>query len=199
MSYSQFTLAKAVADFNLVLVEVPQFLPEVAPVTPSPTLTEFLETSLPLTATGSEKARSEGIIYPILWEVKRLLFSQVSLFSGEEFDVDSTVGLNGICDFILSRSVEQLFIQAPVVILTEAKKADIRTGLGQCVAEMVAAQRFNAAAERSITTVYGCVTSGTQWRFLKLEGQTVTIALTDYPLPPVDQILGFLIWMVREG
>lgn len=199
MSYSQFTLAKAVADFNLVLVEVPQFLPQVTPVTPSPTLTEFLETSLPLTATGSEKARSEGIIYPILWEVKRLLFSQVSLFSGEEFDVDPSVGLNGVCDFILSRSVEQLFIQAPVVILTEAKKADIRTGLGQCVAEMVAAQRFNAAAERSIRTVYGCVTSGTQWRFLKVEGQTVTIALTDYPLPPVDQILGFLIWMVREG
>jgi len=199
MSYSQFTLAQAVADFNLVLVEVPQFLPEVARVTPSPILTEFLETSLPLTATGSKKARSEGIIYPILWEVKRLLSSQVSLFSGEEFDVDPTVGLNGICDFILSRSVEQLFIQAPVVILTEAKKADIRTGLGQCVAEMVAAQRFNAAAERAITTLYGCVTSGTQWRFLKLEEQTVTIALTDYPLPPVDQILGFLIWMVREG
>lgn len=199
MSYSQFTLAQAVKDFNLVLIETSKFLPDVPPITPSAILTEFLETSLPLTATGSEKARSEGIIYPVLWEVKRILASQVSLFSGEEFDVNPTLGLNGVCDFILSRSVEQLFIQAPVVIVTEAKKADIRTGLGQCVAEMVAAQQFNAAAERSIETVYGCVTSGTQWRFLKLEGQRVTIALTDYPLPPVDQILGFLIWMVREG
>ncbi|MEQ8463899.1 hypothetical protein [Coleofasciculus sp. E1-EBD-02] len=30
-------------------------------------------------------------------------------------------------------------------------------------------------------------------------GEMVTIALTDYPLPPVDQILGFLIWMIRDG
>jgi len=43
------------------------------------------------------------------------------------------------------------------------------------------------------------VSNGTQWRFLKLEGQTVTIDLIDYPLPPVEQILGFLVWMVREG
>ncbi len=64
---------------------------------------------------------------------------------------------------------------------------------------MVAAQRFNQAKEQPITTVYGCVSSGTQWRFLKLEGQTVTIDLVDYPLPPIEQILSFLVWMVKSG
>jgi hypothetical protein len=43
------------------------------------------------------------------------------------------------------------------------------------------------------------VTSGTVWRFLQLEGQTVTIDLNDYPVPPVDQILSFLIWMSQNG
>ncbi len=58
------------------------------------------------------------------------------------------------------------------------------------MAEMVAAQRFNQAKEQPITAVYGCVSSGTQWRFLKLEGQT---------LPPIEQILSFLVWMVKSG
>jgi hypothetical protein len=50
-----------------------------------------------------------------------------------------------------------------------------------------------------ITTVYGTVSTGTQWRFIKLEGQTVTIDLTDYPLPPIEQILSFLVWMANLG
>ncbi|MHC5828178.1 MAG: hypothetical protein ACYT04_72875, partial [Nostoc sp.] len=65
------------------------------------------------------------------------------------------------------------------------------------VAEMLAAQRINETSENIISTIYGVVSSGTQWRFMKLERQTVTIDLTDYPLPPADQILGFLVWMVK--
>lgn len=69
----------------------------------------------------------------------------------------------------------------------------------QCIAEMVAVQLFNQANQINIPTIYGAVSNGTQWRFLKLEGATVAIDLMDYALPPVDQILGFLVWMVREG
>ncbi len=90
-------------------------------------------------------------------------------------------------------------MEAPAIVVVEAKKADLKSGLGQCIAEMVAAQRFNEAKKQSFTAVYGTVTSGTQWRFLKLEGQTVTIDLMDYSLPPVELILSFLVWMVRAG
>jgi hypothetical protein len=78
-------------------------------------------------------------------------------------------------------------------------KIAVRTGFGQCIAEMVAAQRFNAAKTRPVSVIYGSITSGTQWRFLKLEDNTVTIDLTDYPLPPVEQIVGILVWMVQNG
>ena len=81
----------------------------------------------------------------------------------------------------------------------EAKKEDLKPALGQCLAEMVAAQRFNQQKQQPIAAIYGTVTSGTAWRFLKLSGQTVSIDLADYPLPPVEQILGFLVWMVQEG
>ena len=197
MPYSQFnTLAKALKAFNLSVQEQ-RFLPSLPPIAPSAVLQGFLDETLPAAASGSEKVRSEGIIYPVLVEVRKILDRQVSVFSGEDFTVDEAQGLNGVVDFLVSRSPIISTILTPVAAIVEAKKGDITTGLGQCVAEMVAAHLFNQQNEQPIATIYGSVSNGTQWRFLKLEDQVVTIDLTDYPLPPVDQILGFLVWMIR--
>lgn len=94
-------------------------------------------------AVGSEKARSEAIIYPVLQEVRRVLELKVSLFSGEDFSVNESQGLSGVCHFLISRSPEMVSIEAPAVVIVEAKRADLKLGLGQCAAEMVAAQIFN--------------------------------------------------------
>ena len=200
MSYSQFkTLASVKEAFGLVTKEGLRFLPQVDPIKPSETLRNFLEYSLPVAlATGSEKARSELIISPVLMEVRQILQQRISFFSGEDFTVDETVGLNGTCDFLLSRSTELIDIEAPVFILVEAKKADLKSGLGQCAAEMVAAQRFNLNKGQSISTIYGCVSNGTQWRFMQLQAKVLTVDLNDYPLPPVAQILALLAWMAEN-
>ena len=92
-----------------------------------------------------------------------------------------------------------LAIEALAVVIVEAKQADLKTGIGQCVAEMIAAQKFNEAKKKSIPTIYGSVSNGVQWQFMKLEKQTVTIDLTIYPLPPMEQILGFLVWMLSTA
>jgi hypothetical protein len=200
MPYSKFTLSKAVEDFQITVIEGSRFLPEISPISPTALLKDILKETLPWAiAVGSEKARSEGIINPVLLEVKRQLPGQISVFSGEEFNVDPEAELSGYCDFLISRSPEQLYIKAPAIVIVEAKKEDLKPALGQCLAEMVAAQRFNQQKQQPISVIYGTVSSGTAWRFLKLEGQTVTIDLADYPLPPVEQILGFLVWMVQEG
>lgn len=201
MPYSQFTTVSKVKEaFNLTTVEGIRFLPEIEPIQPSVILKSLLETNLPWAiATSTEKARSEAIINPVLLEVRRIFNQRIAVFSGEEFNVDGTVGLNGICDFLISSSPEQLDIEAPAVIVVEAKKEDLKVGLGQCIAEMVAAQKFNENKGRPIKAIYGVVSSGTQWQFLKLSGTEVMIDLNIYALPPVEQILGFLVWMVREG
>jgi len=199
MPYSSFTLAKAKKEFGLTTAEGGRFLPPIDPIAPSSRLQEALEDLPWAIAVGSQKAKSEGIIYPILQEVRRILNNQVSLFSGRDFTVDVNKGLNGYVDYLISRSQEQLEIEAPVVVVGEAKRDNLNEGLGQCIAEMVAAQMFNQENQINISTIYGSVSNGTQWRFLKLEGSTVTIDLMDYSLPPVDQILGFLVWMVRES
>lgn len=87
----------------------------------------------------------------------------------------------------------------PLVVIIEAKKGDLNAGIGQCIAEMVAAQRFNEFKGNPTSAIYGSITNGTQWRFLKLVEQIIEIDLTDYPLPPIDQILGFLVWMVKNA
>jgi len=201
MSYRDFTsIIKVKQAFGLTTVEGPRFLPQISPIAPSATLTDFLANSLPVAvATGSEKARSEMIITPVLLEVRKILQQNISLFSGEDFTVDYETGLNGICDYLISRSPEMLEIEAPAVAVVEAKKADLKTGIGQCVAEMVAMQKFNEAKGKPISVIYGSVSNGTQWRFLKLEEKIVSIDLNDYALPPVDEILGMLVWMVRDG
>ncbi|MEA5620879.1 hypothetical protein VB711_24005 [Cronbergia sp. UHCC 0137] len=200
MPYSQFTsIGKVKEAFGLKTQEGGRFIPAIEKIEVSATLKAYLEESIPISSSASEKSRSEGIIYPVLLEVRKILTRQVSLFSGEDFTVDESVGLNGMCDFLLSRSPEVLEIEAPVIVIVEAKKADLRTGFGQCIAEMVAAQRFNAAKNRPVSVIYGSITSGTQWRFLKLENDLVTIDLMDYALPPVEEILGMLVWMMQNG
>lgn len=200
MSYSDFTLRKVKQTFGINTIENQKFLPEIQPIAASATLTDFLTESLPLAiATGSEKARSELIISPVLLEVRKILQRKISLFSGTDFTVDSALGLNGVCDFVLSLSAEQLEVEAPAVMIVEAKKSDLNLGIGQCIAEMIAAQKFNEINNQPIPTIYGSVTNGTVWRFLQLTEQTVTIDFTDYPLPPVDVILGILVWMVTAA
>ena len=200
MPYSQFTIEKVKKDFQLTTVEGVRFFPDsIESVTPSSRLQAILEDLPWAIAVDTEKARSEVIINPVLLELRRIFNQQISVFSGEEFNIDASIGLNGVCGFLVCRSPEQLTVEAPAIVIVEAKKSDIKSGLGQCIAEMVAAQRFNEKREQPLTAVYGTVSSGTQWRFLKLEGQIVTIDLTDYSLPPIGQILSFLVWMTEMG
>lgn len=198
MPYSDFSLRKVKQDFNLTIVEQNTFLTKIQPQQPSPFLAEFIKKYLPLAlALNTEKARSEMLICPILLELKEISTSSISLFSGNDFTVDTSIGLSGVCDFLISLSSEQLFLEAPAVVVVEAKKEDLNGGLGQCVAEMIAAQRFNEDNNTSIPIIYGTVTTGDRWKFLKIENQTVTIGLMEYTLPPLEEILGILASFIR--
>jgi hypothetical protein len=196
MPYSSFTLAQVKQQFELqVLMDV--FFTDLPPLTPGDWLINLLKKSAPLAAAlGTEKVRSELIIAPLLFEFRELLDCQVSLFSGSDFSVDIESGLNGVCDFLLTRSPSEFVIEAPAIIIIEAKKGELNAGWGQCAAEMIAAQKFNSANNQGVATIYGCVTTGTRWQFLKLTGKDLTIDVTEYSLNPPDQILGIFKWMV---
>ncbi|GAX39684.1 hypothetical protein NIES4075_06400 [Tolypothrix sp. NIES-4075] len=57
---------------------------------------------------------------------------------------------------------------------------------------MVAAQLFNQQKENEIKTIYGSVTTGTNWKFMRLSGQIIEIDLNEYFINDVRKILGIL-------
>lgn len=192
MSFKDFSLAEVMTRLGLQVSEGDLFA-SAPPHPPSTWLTSILDETLSLAlALGNEKARSELLIAPVLVEVRRMCAHRVSLFSGVELNVDDARGLVGVCDFLLSRSPEQLFLRAPVLAVVEAKQENIKGGLGQCAAEMLAAQLFNAQTKAVVGTVYGAVTTGDMWRFLRLEATSLTIDTEQYPIARVERVLGIL-------
>jgi hypothetical protein len=190
MTYSDFTLDHVLATFQLTL-HTEQFFPDIQPIAVPSLLQETLDEGLSL-AYVSEKARSELIIMPILLSVRRMFRRAFSIYSGQRFDVDMAGGLSGECDFLLTLSPPLPIIQAPVVTLVEAKKQDIEAGLGQCAAQMVAAQLFNQKKNNEVAAIYGCVTTGEDWQFLQLHQQRLAIDSNRYYINEVGTILAVL-------
>jgi hypothetical protein len=199
MAYSDFSLREVLEAFGLTLREHPDLFGTAAAVEPGETLQLTLRHYLPLAlAINTEKARSEWIIAPILGDVRLRLEGRISLFSGTALNVDPARGLQGFCDFILSRSPIQHLLQAPALMVAEAKNLDLVGGLGQCIAAMVGAREFNAREGHPLTVVHGAVTRGDQWEFLKLEEDVVTLDMRVYAIQEVTKILGVLVQIMTQ-
>ncbi len=132
-------------------------------------------------------------------DIRRMLNFQIGFFSGSEFNVDLQAGLSGYCDYILTASKESYEIRTPVLTLVEAKNESIESGLGPCIAPMVAAQIFNQRNGEAIESIYGAVTTGTDWKFLKLIDKTIWIDKRNYFINEVGQILGILTMPFKDS
>lgn len=193
MAYSNFSLSDLIKQFGLILKDKNDLFGNIPEVGYSEYLDFTLKYNLRIASEiNTEKARSEMIITPVLLELRRMLDDKISLFSGKEFNVDLEKGLNGACDFLISLSESQIVIMAPVIAIVEAKKEDLIGGLGQCAAEMYAAQLFNQKEGNQIPIIYGVMTSGTVWRFLKLEGNALDVDVAEYYIKDIGKILGIL-------
>lgn len=160
---------------------------------------EMLDDIVPLAlSNNTEKARSELIISPVLLQLRKIENKKISLFSGVDFHVDEEKGLKGACDFIVSLSDEQLFLDAPVIAFVEAKKENIIQGVPQCIAEMKAAQIFNERRKNRVETIFGAVTTGIQWQFLRLINDRVSLDLDQYYIKELGKILGILHFMCNS-
>ena len=190
MAYSDFTLEAVERQCGITTQEAGLF--PGAPVAPVPDwLPGWLARGTRL-ALISEKARSEFIVVPILLAARELSGDRFAIYSGQRLDVDPDKGLVGECDFILALGPALPPLHAPLMTVVEAKKNDVEGGLGQCIAQMIAARQFNEAAGRTTSPVYGCVTTGETWQFLRLAGQVALLNRERYYLDNVAGILGAL-------
>lgn len=199
MAYRDWTLETVKKAFQLEEINAAGIFAEVELVEPSTHLATTLARNVPLAfAMCTEKGKSELIVSAVLVELWEHFDCSISFFSGIDFNVDAESGLTGVCDFLVSLSPAQFHLEAPVIVLVEAKRDNLTVGLGQCVAEMVAVQRFNDAGEHGTPCIYGALTSGIDWVFLKLDGKRLQLDMSAYTIERCDKILGVPASMVAQ-
>jgi hypothetical protein len=188
MAYADFTLDSVEKALSLS-IGLGELFPDIAHLPVPAWLSDLLNRGRESAALVTEKARSEFVVVPILLAARELSPDTLSIFSGQRLDVEPALGLVGECDFILARTSPVPRLKAPLLTILEAKKGDIESGLGQSIAQTVAARLFNERAGETDRPVFGCVTSGNDWQFFRLDGNEVVL---DRKLWFLDQVGGIL-------
>jgi hypothetical protein len=195
LTFSQVTIQDLKDRFGIT-VESEAFIPFVEPATLPDWLTTYLNINqLSPVIAKSEKAVSEMLIAPVLSAVKANNADRVSLFSGEPL---ANGELSGICDFVIAANPKAFLPEPPIMVLVEAKKQDIYGGIGQCIAEMLAAQYINQKLKVGSEVVFGCVTTGTEWLFIQLKAQRATTHPTLYYFTDLPRIISIFQWMIIQ-
>ena len=147
----------------------------------------------------SEKAKSEFLISPILAELEELNLQKFAFYSGYKFNVEPKQGLSGFCDFVLSFEPTAFRIEAPVFCIVEAKNENLEGGVPQCVAELYAAQIFNDRVGKPRPILYGAVTFGHEWKFIRFIGKEAQVDTNVFYLNQLPQILGIMQYIVDNA
>ena len=148
---------------------------------------------------GSEKSCSERLVTPILLELSDLNNHIFSIYSGANLDVDVKLGLKGECDFIFSFSRIQDFVMSPIFCITEAKKQDLEQGTIQAAAQLIGAKKLNEIEKNPVEVLYGCSTTGVEWRFLKYQNNEIIIDETRYLISDLPNLLGVLQYIIDNS
>lgn len=188
-SYSDYTLddLKNILNIDNITADLDLLA---SPIEPSSWLKTTLEYSklMPL---NTEKAKSEWLIAPILTELSVNNPKKFHIFSGNTFDVDKKRALHGRCDFLLAKNLSAN-ISAPIFSIFEAKDDSLDKWYGQCGSEMFAARLFNEQKNEPYFIIYGAITNGRDWQFLRLEDNTLLIDIQMYSIGNLPQLLGTL-------
>jgi len=195
LTYSQVTFRDLHDRFGL-RTDNQAFLPTIKPLPLPNWLTEYFAIN-PLVAsvTKSEKAISENIIAPLLSAVKAYQQGQIGIFSGEPL---SGIELTGVCDFIITTNPTGFLPEPPIMVLVEAKRQDLLGGIPQCIAEMLVARYLNEKAGLQLPAIFGCVTTGTEWQFLRLTGDLAIADPNVLYYPNFELVLGVFDWIIKQ-
>ena len=193
MGYSNFKKLRQVTQRFGLSAQIGELFPPVEGISPSDWLQKSLEIAYKAPVT-TEKAKSERLVSPILMEIVQMFENDVTLFSGEEVNVNPSEDLAGPCDFFFGLYPLSPYLDYPIIAITEAKDEDIEWEIAQCAAQLYAAKLLNAQEKKDTPILYGCATDGVEWQFLKLENDTFWIDRK--PMTELTKILGVWFWIV---
>lgn len=144
---------------------------------------------------NSEFAICENLIYPVLKEVWKCYRSKFILWSHQSLICDNN--FSGFPEYILAKRspLGKVVFDKPYLLLVEAKEDKFDEGWGQCLAEMVAAQKLNQEAK---IIVFGIVSNGDRWQFGKLEANVFTRNITLYSIQDLDKLFGAVNYVFQQ-
>ncbi|TAE72118.1 MAG: hypothetical protein EAZ85_10055 [Bacteroidetes bacterium] len=199
MAYNHFSLSDIDTKFNIKHRKI-SFLPnDFKEIIADKRLLDELSDAIGMPL-ASEKAKSELIVKPVLMALRRNNIDKISIFSGYTFDVDKEKKLMGRCDFMIANEPYLEEVTSPMFCMVEAKKDALEDGFGQCAAELYATKIFNERKNIVYPAIYGCITTGFSWVFLKLENNIILIEPFYIPLElkNPNKILSVLQWIVEQ-
>jgi hypothetical protein len=188
MAFSDFKAIPDVQEKFRITYAADNFLGTEETLQPSAQFLSELEFSMRhIDVYASEGARCETLIYPILREVYKGYADGYALWVKKPLAYDEI--LSGTPDYFISTRSElgMLTVGRPLIILVEAKKNDFEQGWGQCLAELVAAQKINDDPD---FPVYGIVTDGIWWQFGYLIGDAFTQNRTNFSIDHLPDLFG---------
>lgn len=142
----------------------------------------------------SEYAICENLIYPVLKEVWKNYASKFIIWSHHSLNYDEK--LSGFPEYILARRspLGKVVFDQPYFLLVEAKQDKFKEGWGQCLAEMIAAQRLN----QDPVIIFGLVSNGDRWQFGKLENKYFTKNIIFYTIQELDQLFAAINYIFKQ-
>ncbi len=196
MEYSDFTVNDLRQQFGIEF-QAKHLFADIQPVQPTEWLVQALRKGTDM-GFSNEKSRSERLVSPILLELGDLNNQSFYIYSGANLDVDESLGLRGECDFIFSFSRMQDFVLSPIFCITEAKRQNLEKGTIQAAAQLIGAKKMNEIEGKPVDTLYGCSTTGVEWRFLKYTDNQIIVDETRYLIRDLPE-LGVLQYIIEES
>lgn len=198
MAFRDFKKIKQVTKtFGLKLNQFVLF-PEIEEVEPSEWLKHSLDVAIEYSPV-SEKERSEWLVQPILDNFRLMSDKDFHLYSGRHLNVDKEKGLRGECDFLYAFSSVRVAVEAPIFAAIESKAETVQQGLAQCAAQMIGIKLYNEQEDSPLSAIYGCVTTGYYWQFMKLKNDELSIDTQIYNAKSeINSILGIWKMIVED-
>ena len=196
MAFSDYkTIAQVQTEYK-IKYEEDNFIPAKEYKASDSFIEEFEFNQQHLDVFSSEAARCEIIIFPILREMYKSYYQQISLWVQKSIAYDDK--LNGTPDYVISKKSElgKTMLEFPLVMLVEAKKNDFEQGWAQCLSELIAARYLNNHPEMP---VYGVVTDGKLWEFGRLTEQSFTKNIDSFIVTELNKLFGALKFVFDEA
>lgn len=187
MAYIDFSIDSVASDLGLNL-STSDLFPDLVRRPVPPWLPEYLERGR-RNLQANEKAKGEFVVSPILQACQEQSPVPLTILSGVELDVDPERGLVGECDYILSATEPIPAIRAPLVAIIQVKLRYVEDAIWPCFARMAGARLFNKRAGEPTGEVFGCVTDGSTWHFLRLSAGGAEIDRRTFYISKVGSIL----------